>query len=323
MAIYTEEQYKYLVSSSLENKIWLTKERLRDQLTNVDSYISFSGGKDSTVLLDIARQIRKDCTAVYIDTPMEYPELREFALSQENVIRLRPKITIKEVFEKYGYPVVSKSQAMAIRKIKTQNLTPKYRNKLLHGDERGTSGKLSDKWHYLLDAPFKISEQCCDVMKKRVFHDWENKNEIWYAITGEMATESTNRKIAYLKFGCNGMERTKPKGTPMAFWTEQDVLEYLVKYNVPYAPVYGEIKKDIYGKYYTTGEKRTGCMFCMFGAHLEKQPNRFQRMAITHPKQYEYFINQLNMKEVLDYLNIEYRPLGTIKEEKDGQLKII
>ena len=56
---------------------------------------------------------------------------------------------------------------MAIRKIKTNNLSEKYRNKLLHGDERGATGKLSDQFHYLLDAPFKISELCCDVMKKR------------------------------------------------------------------------------------------------------------------------------------------------------------
>ena len=50
----------------------------------------------------------------------------------------------------------------------------------------------------------------------------------------------------------------------------------------------------------------TGCMFCMFGCHLEKEPNRFQRMKITHPKQYEYCMNQLGLKEVLEYIGVPY-----------------
>ena len=69
----------------------------------------------------------------------------------------------------------------------------------------------------------------------------------------------------------------------MSFWTEQDVLAYLKMTGIPYASVYGEIVEEN-GRLTTTGAKRTGCMFCMFGVHLEKKPNRFQRMALTHPK---------------------------------------
>jgi len=54
------------------------------------------------------------------------------------------------------------------------------------------------------------------------------------------------------------------------------------------------------------GEKRTGCIFCMFGVHLEKEPNRFQRMAKTHPKLYNYCMNKLGLKEVLKYIGVEY-----------------
>lgn len=320
---YNEQTYKQMINMNLDTKIAITQERLRDEITNTDAYVSFSGGKDSTVLLTLARDVCSWVPAVYDDTPMEFPELRKFAMDQKNIIRIRPKISIKEVFERYGYPVISKSQAMAIRKLTTQNLSEKYRNKLLYGDSKGTSGKLSNKWHYLLNAPFKISEQCCDVMKKRVFHKFENENNVWYPITAEMATESNNRKIAYMKYGCNGIGRKRPKGTPMGFWTEQDVLEFIYKYKVDIAPVYGEVKQDCFGNYYTTGEKRTGCMFCMFGCHLEKQPNRFQRMYTSHPKQYDYFINKLGLGEVLDYLGVEYRPCGTIKEEQDGQLRIV
>ena len=60
----------------------------------------------------------------------------------------------------------------------------------------------------------------------------------------------------------------------------------------------------------TTGAKRTGCMFCMFGVHLEKEPNRFQRMALTHPKQYEFCIHKLGCGKVLDFLGVPYAPNG-------------
>ena len=72
---------------------------------------------------------------------------------------------------------------------------------------------------------------------------------------------------------------------------------------------YGEIAEKN-GRLTTTGAKRTGCMFCMFGVHLEKPPNRFQRMALTHPKQYEFCIHKLGCGKVLDFLGVPYAPNG-------------
>jgi 3'-phosphoadenosine 5'-phosphosulfate sulfotransferase (PAPS reductase)/FAD synthetase len=98
----------------------------------------------------------------------------------------------------------------------------------------------------------------------------------------------------------------RPKSTPIAFWTEQDVLEYLYKYKVPYSPVYGDIIKDNRDTLTLTGCKRTGCMFCMFGVHLEKEPNRFIRMQQTHPQLWNYCINTLGIGNVMDYMGIPY-----------------
>ena len=119
-----------------------------------------------------------------------------------------------------------------------------------------------------------------------------------------------------------------PKSKPLSFWTEQDILRYIKQFNVPYCPVYGDIQIkrssaneqikgqinliDYLGCYEpedtleTTGCDRTGCMFCMFGCHLEKEPNRFQRMKQTHPKQYEYCMDKLGLKEVLEYIGVPY-----------------
>ena len=93
----------------------------------------------------------------------------------------------------------------------------------------------------------------------------------------------------------------------MSFWTEQDVLEYISLTGISYAQVYGEIIKDKDGKYHTTKCDRTGCVFCGFGCHLEKEPNRFQRLKETHPKLWEYCMRDwdkggLGMKNVLEYI---------------------
>lgn len=293
-------------------KIEISKNRINDAIDKFGRdklYVSFSGGKDSTVLHYLVAEVELErfgdikIPRVFDDTGLEFPELRQFAKTIANVI-IRPDMNFKQVLEKYGYPVISKTQAMAIRKLRTQNLSDKYRNKLLYGDERGTAGKLSNKYHYLLNAPFKISEQCCDVMKKKPFHIYEKKtNRI--AITGVMASESNNRETRYLNDGgCNSFNIKNPQSKPLGIWLETNILEYLKTNNLPYASVYGEIvEKD--GKLTTTGEKRTGCVFCGFGA-TRSGDDRFIRLKETHPKLHDYCINKLGLKEVLDYLNIKY-----------------
>ena len=88
-------------------------------------------------------------------------------------------------------------------------------------------------------------------------------------------------------------------------------LKYIKIYDIPIASVYGEIKQDEDGKYYTTGCNRTGCVFCGFGCHLEKEPNRFQQLKETHPKLYEYCMKPwdeggLGLDEVLNYINVKH-----------------
>lgn len=92
-------------------KVQMTQRRLKEWVDEYGLggvYISFSGGKDSTVLLDIARDIYPTIQAVFIDTGLEYPEIREFVKTYENVEWLRPKKNFKQVIEEYGYPFISK-----------------------------------------------------------------------------------------------------------------------------------------------------------------------------------------------------------------------
>lgn len=268
---------------------------------------------------------------------MEYPELKEFVKSVPNVTIIRPQKSFKEVLETEGYPVVSKEVAAKIRKLRRGNLSERYRNYLLHGDERGKFGKLSEKWKFLLDAPFEISEKCCDEMKHKPFRKYFRKTgRLPYL--GITQDEGFHREHQYSKTGCNVYDAEDPKSQPLAFWRHQDILRYLYEHDEileiihkfmrqagysqeeiqkrvhPWASCYGDIVKKN-GVFVTTGVQRTGCMFCAFGCHLEEEPNRFQRMEKTHPELHKYCIEKLGMGKVLEYINVPYK--GYVKQLKD------
>ena len=171
--------------------------------------------------------------------------------------------------------------------------------------EKDRSNFSLERYKFMLEAPFEISNKCCDVMKKRPASESKLK-----PITAQMAAESRLRTQKWLQHGCNMFDAKKPKSNPMSFWTEQDVLLYIVQNNLEIASVYGDIVKD-YGKIgqvegqisldelglfenerpllKCTGCKRTGCIICGFGAHLEKKgEGRFERLAVTHPKIFDF-----------------------------------
>lgn len=305
---FTNEELKRLQSLPLDEKIAVSLTRIAEFQEKMDhkTYISFSGGKDSTVLLHLVRRLYPDTPAVYIDTGLEYPEVKQFAKSQENVIVVRPKLSFRQVIEKYGYPIISKEQSRYIREYRNTK-SEKLKLMRIEGNKWGM-GKIAKKWLFLINAPFLIDDNCCNVMKKRPAKQFEKESGL-HPIIGTMASESRQRKSKWLETGCNAFDGDRPNSRPLSFWTEQDVLAYLKKYNLHYASVYGEIVYDDNDNLCTTGCQRTGCVFCGYGAHLEKEPNRFQRLKETHPKLWSYCMKPwdqggLGMREVLELIGV-------------------
>lgn len=249
--------YNIRTNYPLWMKVEISKRRIEQWVSEYGIegvYVSFSGGKDSTVLLHLARSIYPAIKAVYIDTGLEYPEVKEFVKSFGNVDIIRPKMSFKQVLETYGYPVISKEQSQYIYQYRVAK-SEKTKETRLNGNKWGR-GKISNKWKYMLDAPFKISDQCCNVMKKSPAKMYEKKTER-LPIVGTLAEESALRKTHYIKNGCNAFNSNRPKSTPLGFWTNQDILEYIKLYNLDIPSVYGEIVEDE-GKLKTTGCDRTG-----------------------------------------------------------------
>ena len=307
-------------AAPLSVKIKMTSRRIRDWVDEYGQdgvYVSFSGGKDSTVLVDIVRNVcgYKKIPLVFVDVSIQYPELKEFALTFDNLVILKPKISFAQVCEKYGFPMISKEVSNCVsgarkyvkyldsqksnntiltdrqtipyacymadlpgidRRINKQNEKYKslqmgvipsgseYRLRRLNGELTDSKGNYSqfnqEKYKFFLEAPFEISDMCCDVMKKKPAHDYEKKTGR-KPIIATMASESVMRTQKWLQEGCNAFDVTRPNSKPMSFWTEQDVLLYIkenadrmINNNWRIKPKAEEVMK--YGKrmvYRTTG----------------------------------------------------------------------
>jgi len=280
----------------LDLKIEWAKRAIRTWYERWDGlvYVAFSAGLDSTVLLHLVRSMYPEVPAVFWDTGLEFPELRNLAKETENCELRRPKLTFLQVIDKYGYPVVSKRVAQYVHEARTggegSNI---WRLRTTGVKNDGTVSRKSaipKKWQKLLTAPFAVSDRCCNVMKKRPAARYE-KETGRKAIVGVTASESENRWITYRKYGCNAFDTKQPRSWPMAIWTREDTEEYRTDHSLPYASVYD------------MGYTRTGCVFCAFGANM-RNPNQFELLAETHPKLHSYCMEQCGLRDVLAFCGI-------------------
>lgn len=303
MAKVEKEELCRLQALPLDEKIAIAQKAIREFVEHfgVDGiYISFSGGKDSTVLIHLCRQLYPDLVGLYSDTGLEFPEIRDFVQTFDNITIVTPKMHHREMLKKCGYPVVSKEQAEWIYRIRSGTSSGAIQKAFygLNLDGTPTRFKLSEQWKYLLNAPFNIGSGCCKEMKLKPIAEYVKKTGR-VPIMGTTASESALRAQKFMQYGFYNLEGKKAQCTPMSIWTDDDVWEYIHRFNLPYC------------KIYDMGYDRTGCVFCMFGAHLDKEPNRFQKLQRTHPDLWRYCMKPyddggLGLREVLEFMGIPY-----------------
>lgn len=124
--VHDAKRLAELTALPLDRKIQISQTRIIEWYTHYKGnvYVSFSGGKDSTVLLHLVRSIFPDVKAVFSNTGLEYPEIRQYATSYPNVDVVTPSMRFDQVVSTYGYPLIGKEVAEAIhyaRKIHSQN----------------------------------------------------------------------------------------------------------------------------------------------------------------------------------------------------------
>ena len=283
----TIDKLKVLQGLSLTQKIDHTVGTIEAFMSRTGKpvFVSFSGGKDSTVLLDICRRyIEPHFKGVFINTGNEFPEIVNFVKSTSDITTITPGINIKKVIAEKGFPLISKEVSKYIREFRTTK-SQKLRDLRLYGKtmENGTkSGFIPYKWRFLLREKFMVSEQCCDILKKRPIKKYQ-KESGELPLIATLATESKLRMQQYIiRGGCNSWKEGHLASYPLSIWTEKDVKDYIAKFNVDICPIYQNPKCN-----------RTGCMFCGFGAHLEKS-SRFELLYETHPKMYAVFMRYAN-----------------------------
>lgn len=264
---------------SLDEKIAGAKEVLKRfyETNNGKIFVSFSGGKDSTVLLHIARELYPDLQAVYSNTTNEDKDVIAFVKKQDNIQWIVPEMSFKEVIVKHGFPLVSKEVS---KKIEGYRRSTNVDVKKGLRDGGGSGWPIPMKWFSLTEEKFDVTSKCCDVLKKKPLGKWAKENDM-KPLIGLMADESALRMQLAL-FG----EESPDKGYPFlrTGWTEADIWAYSERFKIEFAECY-------YDRYLPDGsflaaESRTGCIFCGFGIQFD-QGERFEKQKIKNRKRYE------------------------------------
>ena len=280
----------------LDLKIMLTQDRIRGwyKAYGGEIYVSRSGGKDSDVLGDIVKKMYPDVPQVFIDTGLEWISVHNHGIEIADTI-LRPQMNFIQVIKAYGYPIISKEVAQKVEEARRKP-DGEYARRFGDCEHNRKYPQFSlERYAWLLKAPFKISHRCCDINKKRPAKTYE-KQTGRKPLVATMADESRLRKTRWYRQGCNAFEAKRPVSAPLSFWTEQDILRYIVRYGLDIADIYGDVVSE-YGEYQvpgcdmdvpltTTGAKRTGCIWCMFG--ISQDNERFIRLKQNEPKRYEF-----------------------------------
>ncbi len=309
-----------------EHKISFAKGKAQEFFAEMKGQVYCSvGGLDSLTLLFFLRKYVDSGIAGVSVSSLEDGSIQRIHRGLDNMVILQPYKTKVQVIREFGYPVISKLKARKIEHLQKPDNPKQTFVKALMTGEMGAQGKfghsrklkLPDKWIalfgglyqkyrpdiYCKAAPFKVSDRCCWWMKEKPAEDFRKQGGL-APYMGLMASEGGQRELGLLKNGCNYYGKTITRSCPFAIFTRTDLLQLALDLHVPVPEIYGEIKRQLDGTLETTKAKRTGCIMCGFGIHIEKRPHRFDRLRQTSPKEWRFWMYDMGWGKVLDYIGV-------------------
>jgi len=288
------------IAYPLDYKIELAKRRIKsaiDRYGENNCYISFSGGKDSTILSHIALSMGYELEHVFSNTRLEYPECVTFSKEwcEKNGVKLTivlPEVRPNEIWKKHGYPMFSKEIADLFERMRLgYKCDPKKIKKVKGFLKRvGYKGNPMHRHkvrNFLKRKGIKISSKCCYLLKKKPMKDWQKKSGKKVAIMGVRAEESQIRRVVWVRKGCIYETKDQAVVHPIIFFTDQDVHEYARRFNIKFADIY----------YEPHNLKRNGCYCCGFGCHRTEE-NNFIKLKEMNLNLWVHVINHWGFSKI-------------------------
>ena len=270
-------------------------KQIINQYGEKNFYISFSGGKDSTVLsalVDLAIPDNK-IPRVYANTGIDLNIVRDFvfdmAKTDDRFVIIKPSVPIKTMLERDGYPFKSKKHAKKLGTYQRNGWTKTTQNYLYPSNECQTFAcpKIL-RYQFSEDFKLKVDYKCCVNLKENPLHEWQKENHKPIAIVGIMKSEGGSRaKGKCLAFNNKKLKAFQPLIPVTKDWENWFISEYNIKICDIYYPPYNF--------------DRTGCKGCPFNIHLQKELDVLEKYFPNEKKQCEII-----WKPVYD----EYRRLG-------------
>lgn len=302
---------------SISEKVKITNQIIIDWYENNQGrvFVAFSGGFKSTLLLHFVRKIYQGVPAVFIDNELDYPEIKKFVSYNKNVTTIKPVRKYQEMLDKFGYQVVSKEVSENVQSYRNTGSDKALR--MLKGILRnGEKNAFATKdWSFLVDAPFKISKQCCYEMKQKPLYKYASENKL-AMMKGNISSRAVNiSNNSELVGFCNRYkpQYSKTKSYPLYFWHKSEILEYLYKNEISYAKHFGEIKLStrhvcFKGKptYTTSKSYNRGCLLCLCNLDKYDREKKFIEMKENYPDYYARAFMYHYYGRVCDFLGYKY-----------------
>lgn len=256
-------------------------KQIINQYGEENFYLSFSGGKDSTVLsalVDLAIPDNK-IPRVYASTGIDYKLINDFVVGfserDDRIQIIKPTVNIKEMLERDGYPFKSKRHSQILSSYQNNHDTVsaiKYRDGLYNYSANKCPKYL--KYQFTEDFKLKVSDKCCFRLKEEPLLMWQKENNKPYAILGLMREEGGRRDNAKcLAFKSGGKFNFQPLVAITKSWEEWFINEYDVSIC------------DIYREPYNFD--RTGCKGCPFNIRLQDALDTLEKYFPAERKQCE------------------------------------